>query len=708
MNARLGWLATLVLLCGGAGAQDDPPAPAPEPAATAAPAGPDTSGWTCRFCVFEDGWTAWAEPALGTVSKDSYHFGDFTGLQEQGALLDLSGAFRWREAPTGRSLDARAERLGLDSRALGVSGGQQGRWRAWLDYASVPHLVAADGESPFRGGGALALPAGWVTSGSTAGMGALGASLRATGLDTTRERTLLGAAFVPHQLLDARVAYRRDEVRGSTLAGASFLTLASQLPRPVDQVQDRIDASVALRHAAVSAQVALESSFYSSGASAFTWENPYNPPSPGATTGRMAQAPDNSAHRLSLSAATPPASPLQVSGQLTLGRLLQDDRFVPATINPNQAAVLPRASSDARVHTTLAAVRASYAFGPGLRLTADVLRDDRDSHTPVEAYTQVVMDTFTGAARSNAPFGFTRNRWRFSAERRSTPRLAAGVDDDRRERRLYGIGETTERKYWGRLGWRPFAGADLRVRVSRAHREGTEYSGAGAPAQNPLARAYNTAERERDEARADFSAGSGRLAHAFHLSYARDQYPDTDLGRTEGRELGYGADVTLQASETLSLSAFATHRERENGQAGSQSFGAPDWLAEQEDASSVLGASLAWQAPRGLEFGADYVLSTSEGSISMLAAATGHEFPLLLTRWHDARLYARYALRPGLSLRLDLLHERYRARDWGQEGLDADTVGNLLAFGQGTQDGDVTAVLLGVRYDFGGPPPEGD
>jgi len=721
MSTRPAWLAAVALLAGAARAQDAPleppaaPPPGPAPAAAAAappeatPAAPDTSGWRCRFCTFDDGWSLWAEPGIATVSDDSYRFGDFTGLQEQGTGPDLAGAGRWREAESGRSLDVRAWRRGSDSGELAVSGGQQGRYRAWFKYQGIPHYVAADGASPFRGGTAQVLPGGWVTSGSTAGMTALDASLRTVSLDLARQRSALGVAFQPHARVDVRSEYRRDTIHGSTLTGASFLTQASQLARPVDQTHDLIDVAVGLRHAKVHAEAALESSFFTNDAPAQSWQNPYNPAAPGATTGRLAQAPDNSAHRLSLTAGTVTGAPVQLSGQLTLGRLRQHDRFLPATTNPDEAVALPRSSLDARVDTLLVAARASYSFGPALRLTADVLRDDRDNRTPVDAYTQVVMDTFTGATRSNAPYGFTRNRWRFSAERRSAPRLAVGVDDDRRERRLYGTGETTERRYWGRAGWRPFAGADLRLRVAYAKREGTEYAADPAvPAQNPRLRAYNTAERRREEARADFSLGGGTLTQSFHVSYAKDEYPDTVLGRSTYDETGYGADTVMQLAESLSLSAFAAHREQQTGQAGSQAFGAPDWLAEQEDASNVLGASLAWQARRGLDFGADYAYSTSAGSITMLAAATDRDFPLLLTRWYDGRLYGRYALRPNLSLRLDLLYQRYTARDWGQQGLDPGTVPNLLALGQGTQGGSVTALLLGARYEFGGAPPAAD
>lgn len=698
-----GLLLGLALVAAGAApAQDVVEAPATPP-----PSGPDTSGWSCKFCAFEEGSQAWVEPRLGYVSDDSYRFGDYTGLQEEGGVLDLAAAWRWRAAETGDGVDASLERAGLDSIALGVAGGRAGRYRAWLRYEALPHYVAADGESPFRGGAQLGLPAGWTPAGSTGGMSDLDAALHGVSLDTKRERTALGASFVPHPLADARVEYRRDEIRGTGLTGGSFLTLASQLPRPVDQTLDRVDASVGLRGGMGHAQVAFESSFFSNGARALSWENPYNPPTPGATTGRLAQAPDNSAYRISVAGGTAPG-PLQATAQLAIGRQEQDERFLPATTNPDEAATLPRASLDGRVDTLLLTGRASYAVG-GYRLTADVLRDDRDNRTPKADYTQVVMDTYTGSVRTNAPFGFTRDRWRLSAERRANPRVAVGVDNDRRERRLHGVGETTERSYWTRAGWRPFEGADLKLRYTHARRDGNEYAqAADAPVQNPLLRAYNTAERRRNEARADLALGAGALSQSFHVLHARDDYPDSTLGRTSGKELGYGTDLAAQVGKDVSVSIFASHRQREAGQAGSQAFGAPDWLADQEDASNALGGSVTWRAPRGFDFGADYAFSTSEGTITMLASAAHSDFPVLATRWHDARMFGRYALRPNLSLRLDLLYERYRARDWGLDGLGPDTVSNLVALGQGTQDGSVTALLLGARYTFGGEPPAGD
>jgi MtrB/PioB family decaheme-associated outer membrane protein len=666
-------------------------------------AAPDFSEWSCRFCAFEESASAWLEPSLGYVSDRSFHFGNYTGLEDAGLLPDLSGAVRQRGAD-GTAWDMHLQDMGRDARQVGLRGGRQGLYRVSLGHESLPRLLAADSRSPFTGT-TLVLPPGWVRAGSTGGMTALDASLRESWLRQERERTLLGVEFVPHRSADLRFDYSRDEIRGTGATGASFLTLASELPRPISQTLDRASLSVAARHALGQAQLSLASSFFANDVEALIWQNPYSGPASGATLGQMAQAPDNRAYRLGLGLGSAPGLPLQVSAQLATGRMTQDQRFLPATVNPDEAVALPRGSLDGRVDTTLASVRAAWAMRPGLRASADYLHDERDNRTPVAAWTQVVMDSFTGDVRRNAPYSSRRERWRASLEQRVPGglRLAAGIEDETRERRLHDTAQTQELRYWGRLAWRPVDAGHLRLRLGHAERDGGELAGdpAAAP-QNPLLRAYHTADRERDEARGDLSLSLPGVSTTFNASYARDRYPGTAVGRTAASEFGYGADVALHPVGGVSAGLFLSRRLQDTEQAGSQAFGAPDWFADQEDATSVVGLRARWEGPRGLELGADYAYSRSEGSIVMAAGAGATAFPLLVTRWQDARLTARYPLRPDLALRLDLVHERYDARDWALDGVAPDTVPNLLALGQGGGSADVAAVVLGLRWEFRG------
>ena len=48
-------------------------------------AAPDTSAWACKKCTFAQGYTSDAELGAGGLDDSSAKFGDYTGLDEDGA-----------------------------------------------------------------------------------------------------------------------------------------------------------------------------------------------------------------------------------------------------------------------------------------------------------------------------------------------------------------------------------------------------------------------------------------------------------------------------------------------------------------------------------------------------------------------------------------------------------------------------------------------
>ena len=76
--------------------------------------------------------TGMIELGAGYVSDDSYRFGRFTGLHEQGPFL--VGGLDVRFVP-GRPdyLDLQGRNLGLDSRYLRLDGGWQGRQEYFIE-----------------------------------------------------------------------------------------------------------------------------------------------------------------------------------------------------------------------------------------------------------------------------------------------------------------------------------------------------------------------------------------------------------------------------------------------------------------------------------------------------------------------------------------------------------------------------------------------
>ena len=165
----------------------------------------DTSRWACKFCLFEDEFSLTANVGAGYVSDDSAKFGEYTGLNEQGAYVvaDVDGRHRSKD---GLWLDLSAVDLGLDSRYIGVEGGRQGQYELHLSYKQLPHNISDTASSPFLGFGttSLTLPSNWVPAGTTGTMTALDGTLRGVDLETRAQALRSGCFVDPGQALGIR------------------------------------------------------------------------------------------------------------------------------------------------------------------------------------------------------------------------------------------------------------------------------------------------------------------------------------------------------------------------------------------------------------------------------------------------------------------------------------------------------------------------
>ena len=126
--------------------------------------------------------------------------------------------------------------------------------------------------------------------------------------------------------------------------------------------------------------------------------------------------------------------------------------------------------------------------------------------------------------------------------------------------------------------------------------------------------------------------------------------------------------------------------------------GAPLWFANNKDTIDTAGAGIKHRASDKLDIGADYTMSRSTGEISIKDATVG--FPDLKSRLDSAKLYATYRLKEKLSLHLAYWYENYWTEDWTLDDVTPTTIGNVLAFGQGSPSYHVNVISLSARYQF--------
>ena len=366
-------------------------------------------GWQCALCAYPEGWFLDTEIGGGYVSDDSFLFGNYTGLNDQGGYFigDVVADY-WGQS--GDHWYFEGLNLGLDSRSMTIEGGRQGQYELRLSYDKLPHFLFESGETPFINPAAssLVLPTDWVPGATTSDMPSLEQSLRSVGISTERETIGLGFSYVQNTRLEYDVDYQHSTKEGTGMYGGSFLNTATILPRPVDHETRTLEAGITYHADEWSARFGYFGSLFNNDTPTLRWDNPFTSVVPGAEEGQAALEPDNEFHQLILSGHFRPAMHTQLSGSLAVGRMEQDEELLPFTINPNLLSPLPVQSLDAEVDTVHADFRIASRPTRKLRLRGSYTFDERDNETPSLDWAYATTDALPAGPRTNLPYGYER------------------------------------------------------------------------------------------------------------------------------------------------------------------------------------------------------------------------------------------------------------------------------------------------------------
>lgn len=668
----------------------------------------DPSQWTCETCPFDKpGVSASVDVGAGVVSKDSAKFGDYTGLDRKGGFFigAASASYRGENGLFGR-LDA--DDLGLDTRSLTAQVGREGQFGLRLGYAEIPHRLSDSAMTPFLGigGPVLTLPAGFPAA--TTGAMPLAGTLQAVDVGIKRSRYDLQASWSAGAPWTYRVSLRHDVRDGTQRSAGAFFANASQLIAPVDQVTDQFELAASYTGRGAQATLAYQASLFRNGPESLTWSNPFTNGLISSGSGQLALAPDNEFHQLLASVGYEISPKVRASGELAVGRMTQDAGYLAATLNPGLAVpALPASSLRGRASTLNAGLRLSAAPTERLRLNASLTRDERDNDTPSAAYPVVSTDMFLGGApRFNQPYSFTQDRLKLGGDYRGpgSLRLAFAAEHDERHRTLQETDRTREDTVWGRVSAKLRDNVSLALKLAHAERTSADYRAVPwiDPAENPLLRKFNLAERKRDSAglRGDIALGE-TVNLGLSVDAAKDDYDRSQIGLLDGRSIGIGADVSAALSEQTQVNLFVQGEEIRSRQAGSQLLGAADWRGRTRDSFEVLGAGVKHLAMKGkLELGGDLTLARSRSRVSVDTGAASPSLPTATTSRDTLRLHATYHLKDQLSLVGSYWYERYDTQDWRLDGVLPATVPNLLTLGEQPPRYHVHVLGVALRYRF--------
>lgn len=679
---------------------------------------PDTSDWACKWCVFNAGITSKLDGGIGYVSDDSFKFGQYTGLGNEGmfAIVDGEGEYRGED---GGFWDLSAYVLGSDRISAEAGGGKQGRYDVFFSYDQFPNLIQDTTSTPFSGYDILQLPANWVRADTTGGMTELSSSLRPFDFETGRKRLGLGARFLPNKHWTTALQYRRDEqsgyqsigapIGGSLIAGFPFQTQSSLIAEPADSVTHLLDATVSFQSKQSHVNLGYQGSIFEQDVDSVTWQNPFNDlTGNGADAGRRALAPDNQFHQLYATLGHRFGATTRATARVAVGRMEQDATLLPYTINPGLQNSLPRNSADGEVNTHNYQLKISSRPARKLSFNADFTYNDRNNDTPRSTYDYVITDAMAAPGpRINRIYSFTNESIDLNGAYRISRAVRASLGYERKDakRTLQQIENTIEDSLWGALALSPHATLDLDLRYARSERVGDEFRLVPDtdPPQNPLIRKYNMADRDRDAFRGVLSYTPGAIV-GFGLTadYADDDYTESQLGLTEGDYLSVSTDLSINATPDIRINAYASLQNIKSTQVGSQTFSTPTWSAENKDDFETLGLTLNYE-PMGRDISVhfDYMYSNSTGDVDIRNSLDPvSPFPENDTRLNRAELHLDYQMSDALTWRFGWIFEDYDSTDWALDGVNPDTIPNVLSLGAQAFSYSVHVPSVSVRYRF--------
>jgi hypothetical protein len=147
-------------------------------------------------------YTSKIEIGVRYSSEDSFKFGEFSGLEDEGAYAIGNIEIRKNSVigdNDNRYWEMTGSNLGLDSRTVFAEYSQDGLFDVYFEYDQIPRNQLRDAQTPFNGAGSTdqTLPVGWVPASSTSGMTTLIPSLKNIDIETERQRYGGGFKLIP-------------------------------------------------------------------------------------------------------------------------------------------------------------------------------------------------------------------------------------------------------------------------------------------------------------------------------------------------------------------------------------------------------------------------------------------------------------------------------------------------------------------------------
>ncbi|HET7363558.1 MAG TPA: MtrB/PioB family decaheme-associated outer membrane protein [Burkholderiales bacterium] len=398
------------------------------------------------------------ELGVATVSKDSYKFGEYTGLVRSGAYLignfDVRGGDAYADGNGTRRWQLIGTDLGLTSRSLAATVGDQGRWTIGVGFDQLTHYTSDSYQTPYTGsmgGNSFTLPSfGTAANARTLSAAQLG-QFQTMKISNERENTSASGTLIIDPRWSVKLEANHLEQSGAKLMafGAAAISGATGerpaiLPMPTNYTTDTVNLALNWLGSRSNATLSYFGSYFQdnyNGVRFTTWA--------GANVNEtMGTPPSSQFHQLNFTGGYALSARTKLAGGLSYGYNRQDMVYAYDNIVPTvMVTPAPTTSLDGVVKTSHADLKITDQTTRNLILSGGFKYDYRDNQTASNIYNYNAISGGNTANYPNAPLSYKKEQAELAGDYRLSTsqklRLAYNHDDTHRFCNQYASGGGT-------------------------------------------------------------------------------------------------------------------------------------------------------------------------------------------------------------------------------------------------------------------------
>jgi MtrB/PioB family decaheme-associated outer membrane protein len=607
--------------------------------------------------------------------------------------------------------------------------GKYGQYEMELGWDELPHILSNTGQSLFvpQGDGELTVADDIqrALQQNPFLLPSLITEAHPIPLQFHRDTGWFSLHYTPTPAWDLRVGYTARSDHGRRPLGTTFyFTNSVEVQQPVDALTHEISGSVEYARKTWSLRLAYLGSFYENDVNSLIWDNPFRLDDAvfGPAHGRLTLAPDNQAHTLSLTGAVNLPWRSRLTGTLSYGWMLQNDNFLPYTIN---SALTPPALPARRLEGERNPFLMNYLLTSRpldkLTLTARYRFYDLSNENRSLLFPNYVVTDFALAAvaRRNLLYAYSTQTTGLEAAYRLTSWGTALLkwEWDKWHREFREVSNSDEQRITPAFALTPTEWLVLRTSYTHAQRDAHGYDALAPEASFPggeavqnarllALRKFDEATRTRDGVKLLAQVTPlNTVSVTVSLDFGSDNFTRSEFGLLRDTYVSPALDVVYSPSPRLNIFANYTYelydyrqRSRERQVAGTMVIDDPanNWMATGRDTINTVGAGMTFVlVPKKLEFQSDYSISDA---FSRLHAGGANpravDFPNDKSRFQQLEAIFRYHLRENVTVQVGYRLERYDESDFATTAIPG--VGNIQPYMGNVDSGATTSTFLGA------------